>query len=537
MRFKLSKRIIILLIILLLVAIVVVLISSRNKNNGLELFTVDKGTVQSQVDETGTVKKGERIDLSFKTAGRIEDISVSKGDNVFKDELLASIDNSGTYYQFQQAQANLELAKAELKKLLAGASEEEIQVARTKVSSAENTLESEEEDLENVKQDAEQDLSTVYEDAYNTLNDAYLDLYNAYVVVDSIQRTYFINNDIDSVEVRNARSQLNNSLIEMKSYLDLLETELVYGDVDTALFVFEKELLKAKDHLSAIKNITEKPIWRDDISSTNKTSLDTSRSNVMSAFSAVVSGRQSISSTKIANQTNINTAKNTISTAEDSLQSAKDNLALVLAGPTDEEVDLYEAKIESAKAEVNRLTQLLSDTKLKSPINGEVIEVHKHRGEVVSATTPIITILPDQPLNVEVDIYEEDVVKIEVGDRALIDLVAFPDKIFSGVVTFIDPAEKLVDQVVYYETRVGFDDLTDKVKPGMSADVSIITDIREDVLIIPDSAVYKSNGKDIVKIYKDGEIEEREVTIGLKGKDNNDEVFSGLQLGEQVVVD
>ncbi len=537
MKLKISKRGIILLVILLLVLALTVWISSRNNNNNLELFTVQKGTVQSRVEETGTVKKGERIDLSFKVSGRIEDVSVSAGDKVAKGEVLASIDNSGTYYQLQQAKANLELAQAELKKLLAGASKEEIQVAKTQVSSAENVLESEKQDLKNVQKDAEQDLTAVYEDSYNTLDDAYLVLYNAYVIVDSIQRTYFINNDIDSVEVRNARTELNNSLIEMKSYLDLLETGLVYGDVDTTLAVFKKELSEAKDYLSTIKNISEKPVWRDDISSTDKTSLDTSRSNVITIFSEVVNAEQSISSTKITNQTNIDTAKSAVSKAEDSLDSAKDNLALVLAGPTDEEVELYEAKVESAQAEVNRLTQLLSDTKLRSPVDGEVIEVHKHRGEVVSATTPIFTILPDQKLNVEVDIYEEDVVKIEVGDQVLIDLVAFPDKTFSGVVTFIEPAEKLVDQVVYYETKLGFDDVPDKIKPGMTADVSIITDSREGVLIIPDSAVYKSNGKDIVKVYKAGEIEEREVTIGLKGTDNNDEVVSGLQLGEQVVVD
>jgi len=537
MKFHFSKKFIVILAIIIVIIAIFFIIKATHKGSDYELFTVQRGNVRQEISETGTVKKGEEIDLSFKTSGRIEKLYTQKGEAIVAGDLLAEIDDTGIIHQLEQAKANLSLAEAELNKLLSGASAEEVQVAKTKKESAQDTLESEQKDLENVNTNAEQDLTEAYEDAYNTMDDAYLDLYNASVVVDSIQRTYFIANDQDSVDIQQRRSQINFALEEMKSYLDLLEQALVYGDVDVALEVFENHLSDAKNHLSIIKNITEKPIWRNQISSTDKTSLDTNRSNVISVFANVVNAKQVISSTQITNQINISSAENAVLTAENNLKTAEDNLELLTAGPRKEDIQLYQAKVDSAKADVGRLDQGLADTKLRSLIDGEVIDVHKFIGEVVQATTPVVTILPSQELDIEVEIYEEDIVNIEIGDKVEISLVAFPDRDFVGQVIFIDPAENLVDAVVYYETKISFETMPEKIRPGMTADVSIITNTRENVLLVPDDAVYEESDRTMVRAYKEGQIEEKEVVVGIKGSDNMIEIISGLEIGEQVIID
>ncbi|MBU4023014.1 efflux RND transporter periplasmic adaptor subunit [Patescibacteria group bacterium] len=537
MKFHFSKKFIIILAIIIVAIIVFFIIKATNKNNNYDLFTVQRGDVRQEISETGTVKKGEEIDLSFKTSGRIEKLYIKKGDAITMNTLIAKIDNATILLQIEQAKANLSLAEAELNKLLAGASEETIQVAKTTVNNAQNILESEQKDLENTKAGAEQDLIEAYEDAYNTMDDAYLDLYNAFVVIDSIHRTYFIANEQDSVDIQQRKTSIGISLDEMKSYLDLLGQALVYGDIDVALEVFESYLSEAKDHLSIIKNITEKPIWRNQISSTDKASLDTNRSNVISVFANVVDAKQTISSTQVANQTNISTAENAVLTAENNLKTAENNLKLVIAGPRKEDIQLYQAKVDSAKADVSRFEQNLADAKLRSPIDGEVIDIHKFEGEVIQATTPVVTILPSHKLDIEVDIYEEDIVNIEIGDKVEISLVAFPDIDFIGQVIFIDPSEKLVNEVVYYEAKISFESVPDKIKPGMTADVLIITDIRENVLLISNDAVYKEGGRTMVRVYRDNQVEEREVVLGLEGSDNMIEIISGLEIDEQVIID
>jgi len=101
-------------------------------------------------------------------------------------------------------------------------------------------------------------------------------------------------------------------------------------------------------------------------------------------------------------------------------------------------------------------------------------------------------------------------------------------------VVSIEPVEKLIDNVVYYETTIDFEGGPEGIRRGMTADIIIETAKKENVLIVSKRAVEDINGKKIVKVYKKGALEEREITVGLKG-DEYLEVLSGLKEGDQVV--
>lgn len=116
-----------------------------------------------------------------------------------------------------------------------------------------------------------------------------------------------------------------------------------------------------------------------------------------------------------------------------------------------------------------------------------------------------------------------------------ISLIAFPKEIFSGKVIFIDPAEKIIDNVVYYEITIDFDGNKDRVKSGMTADIIVETSEKENVLRVSKNAVEELGGKETVQIKKVDKIENREIETGLEG-DNYFEVISGLRIGEEVVV-
>jgi HlyD family secretion protein len=125
---------------------------------------------------------------------------------------------------------------------------------------------------------------------------------------------------------------------------------------------------------------------------------------------------------------------------------------------------------------------------------------------------------------------------MEIGNEVEISLVPFPDEIFKGRVILIDPAEKLVEGVVYYEATVAFETIPEGIKSGMTADLEIKTASREDVLIIPEDAVQEKEGKTIVEVSREGNIEEREIETGLLGSDDMVEVVSGLEEGEKVIL-
>jgi len=175
---------------------------------------------------------------------------------------------------------------------------------------------------------------------------------------------------------------------------------------------------------------------------------------------------------------------------------------------------------------------------LRAPVDGEITNITKKTGEVFQAmgTYSFISLLPDAPFHIEVDIYEEDIVKIKIGNPVDISLIAYPDKVFKGRVIFIDPAEKIKDEVVYYRVKIAFDEIPQGIKPGMSADLKIKTASKQNVLVVPEQALEKKNGKAIVKVFEDGKVKEEEIEIGLLSSDGQQEVVSGLKEGEKIVL-
>ena len=160
-------------------------------------------------------------------------------------------------------------------------------------------------------------------------------------------------------------------------------------------------------------------------------------------------------------------------------------------------------------------------------------------------TDTIVALLPAVPFEIETDIYEEDVVKINIGNPVDISLIAFPDQIFKGEVASIAPAEKLMDGVVYYKITITFhtpissgtvEKIPEGVKPGMTADLIIQTAQKENVLIIDEEGVQEKDDKIFVEVLKDGKIEEREIETGLLGSDDMIEIISGLEAGEKVIL-
>lgn len=537
MKFRLRAKLVVVLVILVAIIVVSVFVSFSRKKNEYSVYKVERGQVLQEISETGTIKKGDKISLSFKTTGQIKELYVKIGKEVKKGDILAKLDNTQLNIQLQQAEADLELAEAELNKLLAGASAQEIQVARTSVDKAKTTLENEKKDLENVKATADQSLTDIYQDAFNTLNDSYLRSYNALAVVNSIQNTYFTGSDQDSLNIKEYRDNFKAGLDEMDFYLQKVEDNFSEQNIDFALVNFGKNLSDARSYLTKIRAIVEKPNFRNIVSSSDKTSLDTQRTNVNTAYTNVVSDQQDISSTKITNKTNIDTAQSAVASARDALKVAEDNLALVTAEPEEEDINLYQSKVKSAKARKDILVSQIQDTILKSPVDGTVTAVDKFAGETVQPASAIISILPSAQLEVEVDIYEEDVVKIEEGNLVKISLVAFPAKLFDGRVVFIEPAEKLVENIVYYTVSINFDTAPKDVKPGMTADIAIIVAQKDDVLVIPKEAVEIKDGRGIVKIFKEKKLEEKEIIVGLEGTNDLIEVISGLNEGEEIIID
>ena len=498
-----KKTIIVIIITIFLILFGVYMAFLRKEKPGFTLVKVSRATISQEVSETGTVEKGEEIKLAFENIGKIEKIYVSIGDTIESKQNLVKLDTNKLSLQLEEAEAAFRIIQAEK-------------------ANAELSFIEAQQSLKDAQALAEEDLANSYQDALNALDDAYLKIYNAYTTVSSVKRTYFERGDLESITVADNKDKIGRNLDQTKLYIDNAKKTLKNEDIDTALLKVNEALINTKDALEMVRNVEETGAYKDIVSSTDRASLDTQKLNVNTANSNILSSRQNISTIKINNTTNINTATSKVNEIENQLKESQEGL--------------YQAKIKEAEAKVALLRNQIQESVLKSPTKGQITGIEMKEGEIVQPGQLAISFLPANPFQIKVDIYEEDVVKLSVGNEVDITLTAFPDKILKGKLISIDPAEKLIEGVVYYETTIDFKDYPEGIKQGMTADVVIKSFSKNDVLVIPEAAIEQKDNKTIVQVLKGKDFEQREIMIGLKGSDDMVEVISGLNEGEEVVI-
>ena len=530
------KKILSILILILVFGALIYYFFFKPKDSELSLFEVKRGEVAQTVSETGQTQKGDKINLIFENSGKIEKIYVEVGDNVAKGKLLARLATDDLELELTEAKAALSYADANLNKLLAGVSPEELRVSETTVSNAQLDLDKAQTNLENVEKLAQDDLSADYEDALNVFQAAYLKAYNAGSAIDLIQRTYFSKNDNEGKLVVENQGKIRTMIAEIKTALDAAEANPLQENIDASLMTAKIKLANISAYLRTIREACDTDAYFSAVASADKTILDNHRSYIAIEITNISDSIQTIASVKLNNTSDINTAQAEVLTASGALAKAQDELNLLSAAPREEDVNLYTAQKEQAQSQVSILEKKIGKASLYSPIKGQITAVNKRAGEVVrSLQDSVIVLMPSESYEIDVDIYEEDVVRVRVGNRVVVSLVAFPEEIFEGEVVSIDPAEKLIDGVVYYKSVVALENAPEALRPGMTADLEIKTDFKENVLIVPEDALIKEE-KISVEVFKDGSKEKREVQVGLIGNDNMCEIISGLFEGEKVIL-
>ncbi|AND64296.1 efflux transporter periplasmic adaptor subunit [Flavobacterium covae] len=239
--------------------------------------------------------------------------------------------------------------------------------------------------------------------------------------------------------------------------------------------------------------------------------------------------------------------------------------------------------VESATATVNESRESLRKSTIYAPMSGTVSKLAVELGERVLGTqqmtgTELMRVANLHNMEVEVDVNENDIVKIEIGDQANVQVDAYLKKTFKGIVTSISNSANLTtsaDQVTNFKVKVkilkesyaelmkGKSDNYAPFRPGMTATVDIITTQKEKVVAIPISAVvmrtdttssrkaYLENEEDDFEIKEEKPLKEQKryecvfvkkgdkvrlkiITTGIQD-DNYIEVLSGLKKGEVII--
>ncbi len=255
------------------------------------------------------------------------------------------------------------------------------------------------------------------------------------------------------------------------------------------------------------------------------------------------------------------------------------------------EVRAAQFAVKSAEATVEEAEEQLIKTKIYAPISGTIAALNVEKGERVVGTsmmvgTEMMVVANLDRMEVQVEVNENDIVKVAKYDTALIEVDAYLNRKFQGVVTEIANSASTTgttaDQVTNFDVKVfllseSYQDLIDEAsgnlypfRPGMSATVDILTETRENVISVPISAVTtriklegggtkeveekktdegivgseegteeelveREEKQEVVFVFNDGRVNKVEVETGIQDQ-SSIEILAGLKEGDEVVV-
>jgi RND family efflux transporter MFP subunit len=151
------------------------------------------------------------------------------------------------------------------------------------------------------------------------------------------------------------------------------------------------------------------------------------------------------------------------------------------------------------------------NARVTAPMSGVVIKKGVELGETVTsgvssfnAGTVLFTVADLKSLIIRVNLNEVDIAKVHVGQPARITLDAYPQKVFTGKVSFVAPSAELIEKIKVFKVEISLDELSEAFRTGMSANVEILGEKRDKAVSIPLEALQKRDGKTVSYRLKTG---------------------------------
>jgi len=523
-------------------------------------------------------------------------VYVKEGQKIVKGDKIASMKTDSLEFDLRNAYSNYQSALANLQLKEAGATADDRAKAKNAIDQAKISLDQAKISLDQAKSSADQNIRNSENNvsvAENNLrlnsdektsaivNDAYDNLQNSLksiniTVAKSLQDADSIlgvddtgvNDSFESLlGVKNSGTYSNakDSYYTAKSDKNNLNSAVMslnsassQTDIDRVAVLAESALNSIDTLLYNTKITLDNTIISINLSQSQLDSLrskiDSSRSGISSANSSLTSNLQAISSakrslagyqlsyqkalddlaaTKTSTAQSIANANNNVSNKNAALASAQISYDQLVAPATAADLASSRSSLSSASVSVDKAKFNIAQATLISPIDGVVSLLNYKAGDIITDNTkPVVTIINNNTLFIEVNIEETDISKVTVGQKARATFDAVDGLTLDGEVSFISlTSQTSSNGIVTYLVRVLFTNPKDNpIREGMTASVNFITAEALNVLNIPVEAVRNVSGKPSVEI-PDGTFVP--VTTGFTdGK--SVEIISGLNLGDKI---
>ena len=415
------------------------------------LARVKKGTLTNSVSASGQILPVSQIDLKPKTSAEIIDINVKTGQEVKAGEVIAKLDSQEASDSLIEADLNLKSARLNLEKL-------------STPSGQSLNDDSAEVDTFNVVSSAANDLTAVI----NGLNDI-------------LHSSSYIYGD-DGQEVKTyGRTAVNYRNTAEQKYTTSR------GQYDKNLITYQT--LSRNSSLETLKSAL------DQTYNTTKTASETVKSvKILVDYIMDQTKSDDRPASMIKDQTSLAGFDTQTSSNLESLLSAKTNLR-----DSNLDVQLQEITIKQKEITLSKSRRDLADYTIRAPFDGLITVVNATKGETASSSTTIASLITKQT-SARITLNEIDAVKVKMGQKAILTFDALPETEFEGEVTEIGASGDYSEGVVSYVVKISPTKLDEQIKPGMTVSATIITDTKENVLLIPNSGLKSQAGINFVEL-------------------------------------
>ncbi len=450
---------VVIIAVILVVASIRAQAATNSGSSAYQTTTVQKGTLTSTVEGTGSLASLLSAKLAWQTTGQVSQVNVQTGDQVKANDILATI--AADPQTQTSLESDLVTAQENLAQLTSPSAIANAQLAVANAKDGVTTAQSALNGVQNWNNPA-------------LIQEQYANMVIAQAALDKAQQAY---------DNANVGTYINNST-EAILYQNLYNAQQKYN---TAKYYY-------------------------------------------SLYS------QAPSADKMAE------AQANVSLANATLKSAQDYLTALTTGtiPTDatgtDVLKLKQAELAVTAAQ-QKLQDYLNSTNITAPFAGTITQTDTTMGATVSTGTTAFAIDDLTKLVVDVQVIEVDINNVKVGQPAAITFDAIPNKTYTGKVISADMSGTVGQNSVNFVATVELTNADALVKPGMSANVTILTNQVEGALLVPSTAIFTdSSGNQVVYLVQNGQVTPITVTTGATSDTTTEITSNNLQEGDTIIL-
>jgi len=544
-----------------------------------QVFTAQRGNLVAAISPTGEVYAPRQVDLSF-DVNKIQliELNVTPGQKVQAGDVLARIDATALERAVIQAEADLTVTQDNLEKAHNPYTELDLTQAKLAVAQAEIALADAQENLEEARDpytdldltqaelavaqaetelaDAKEDLETLLDPDIEAAQAAVRDADAALEIARN--QLIVVENDPDNAaKLRTLEAEANwyrNNYWEAQQKFE-------QGKIDQGKLNWEySNMLAAEERLTAaraqaessLSNAQNKVTQAEEAlrdaqenlaelqSGPDPSDLTEAETQVTQAEYNLARAQQTLAEIEAGpDPLDLTRAETQVTQAEYNVARARETLAEIEAGPDPKDLEVAQAKLISAQATLEEAQAALEAATMTAPFEGTIISVGAEVDDLVSSNTTVVTLADLSNLQVQAIVDETDISLVEIGQDVEVTFDAFSGRRFWGQVLEVPLQGRLMQNVLIYEVPVSLEGAEDvALKPGMTANLTIVVGRRGNALLVPAMAVQQGEEGNVVMVQDspEGPVMTTQVQVGLSDG-MYVEIMSGLIEGDRVIVE